>query len=223
LIQARAVRTILSVSVDLHPPDTEVISTPPPQRRPRRRGWWIAAVVGIVVVGLVAGGLYLTRYEPLVVDGSATSGQYVDNQHTDLDGDLQAFVYHDGGLILEGLSIRNSGRVPITITGVEQSPGGWVGLITVEEPRLGAESNPSSLAASQPFHPFTLAHEQDQWLDVAFRMGHCANFDPGTSMNTTAVSVLFTALGVHRSQQLTLAPGIWVNAPPAGACPARSG
>jgi hypothetical protein len=217
-----AIRTIRLVSVDRQPPETRIAATPPHVKR-RRWGWLIAAIAGLVLIGLVAGGLYLARYAPLAVGSSATSGEYVDNQHIDLDGDLQAYLYHDGGLILEGLWIANTGRVPVTITGVEQSSSGWVGLITVANPRLGDDRNPTSLLASQPFRPFTLARGQDRLVDVVFRMGHCASNDPGTSMSKTEVNVFFKALGVHRSQRLPLAPGLWVSAPPSGACPARSG
>jgi hypothetical protein len=218
LTSPSTVHGIRRVSIDVRLPETRLAALSPEAKR-RRWGWLVAALVGLLVVALIAGGLYLAHYAPLAVGGSATSGEFADDQHIDLDGDLRAYVYHDGGLIMAGLWISNTGRVPVTITGVEQSPGGWVGLITVEEPRLGAESNPASIAASQPFHPVTLGHGQDQLIDVVFRMGHCASNDVGTSMYMSDVNVFFTVLGVHRSQRLTLDPGPWVASPPSDACP----
>ncbi len=170
---------------------------------------------------VVAGAVYVAHYEPIRVGAVAGSGQYVDPSRVDLDGDLRAYTYHEGGLIIVGLAIDNGGRLPITVTGIAQSPGYWEGLISVVAPRLGPDSDPIDLSVATPFHAFALSRGDHRWLDVVFRMGHCANNDPDTSMSMTSVTVHYTVLGVHRAQELPLGTGVWVTAPSRADCPTR--
>ena len=189
-----------------------------PPRRTRR--WWVLGALVVVSALVITLTVYVSRYEPLAVGGAYTSGQYVDPQQVDLDGDLQAYTYHEGGLIVIALSVDSIGRLPITVTGVTQSPAYWEGLISIVAPRLGLDQDATNLSASSAFQPFSLSEGGHRLIDVVFRMGHCAKSDPGTSMSMTSVTLTYTVLGIHRSQDLPLPTGIWVTAPSRADCPA---
>jgi hypothetical protein len=190
----------------------------------RRRRWPIFLTLGLgfaLLILAIGGAIYIHRYAPLGSAAEADSGRFVDPHLTDVDGDVRAYAYHEGGIIMRAIWIENTGGFGVTVTGVETTPRDWVGLISVVGARFGLEHTPTVLAETQPLRSFSLGPKQTRLVDVLFRMAHCKDNEVGGSSEVDRVTVDFTVLGVHRSQELPLATSVWVTSPKN--CPGRSG
>lgn len=167
----------------------------------------MAAALALLALAAVAAAVYVARYRPLVEGDSFTPGP---------SGRLQfdAFVdrasyyryrYRDGARTWFELPVRNAGRIPVTVTGVERDPPHWKGLLVI----TGARTR-------LPFH---LAGGQERRLVVAGRFANCEWYAPHTSVTMSAIGVRYRVLGLSKTMSLPLRQRLTVPAPPR--CPRK--
>jgi hypothetical protein len=180
-------------------------------------------VAALAIITLIAYWAFTSTYQPLAIGSSATGGPDDETVH-DVDGSVEAYRYVEGGYVTVVIWLDNSGPMGVTITGVALSPRVSVSMLKLAEVRMAAPyPNPAKLAGSAPFHSFSLGRgDHPPGIMLRYRIGHCQDFDVGTSTGVFFVDVQYRVLGVSRHALVELPTGLWVTAPPDAACPARA-
>lgn len=110
---------------------------------------------------------------------------------------VNAYTYVDGATDVLIKPVSNAGAAPITITRIESSPDGWLGLVTIR----------SRLESS-----ITLMPGQTADLAIAMVMSNCEDSGPGGYLGMDNITVDYTELGLPHTQKLAIGP-YWFESP----------
>ena len=182
----------------------------------RRRRWWLAIIVVVLVVGA---GTYggLIAYEPLR-EGSYWSARGPSNIEAQKGVNEQADVvaYESGTELIVEFTIRNEGLVGITVTDVDPpvSPES-LGLYRVTEIRRGTEQ---CCGETEAFAPFTLAPDEERFVQFRGTLKGCGDYVPGSSMAWSSYTVAYRILGVPRTTEIPTRRPVIIEIPATYTC-----
>jgi hypothetical protein len=203
--------------------------------RPFRRPAAILLVILLVgFLGAEAIGVPLgPDDQPLVLDGSwgGSDSSLLSVQQDATRFGQFTYAFRPGGQIRTGLTFENTGRVPLTVTGIEQPvhtgftrsfelllPPGPLGP---DLPADSAEVGPAW--TSVPFHPFEMPANSNVAIGLAVNLGDCPGMQPvpplapGSTLEpsidstyttgftaASEITIDYNVLGISRAARLTL-------------------
>jgi hypothetical protein len=145
---------------------------------------WASGVQPLAVgaVGIGAVRLPVAQPAPTFVDGPAT------------------YRWHRGGRYILKLDLHNSASVPVTVTGVDASPGGKFGG-TIAGPRL-RNSTLNFLLQPGPFRSVRIPADGERAIALIYSANpQVTCVDDTGALSLTTVRVHFTTLGVFNDTQ----------------------
>jgi hypothetical protein len=120
------------------------------------------------------------------------------------------------------VSLRNTSRFDIRLTGLALPGGRDDGLIRILGLRLPADPSVISWSDTVPFRPITLRAGTELPVIVLLRIGNCRFNDHGGSASIDSLPIRYTLFGVlHRTEEFPAGSAVSVAAPRASACPER--
>lgn len=154
-------------------------------RRPRNL---ILAVLALTVIGLAIGAVaWVDGYQPLVY-GNATQLPLDSKPSAGQPG--VTVVFRKGHPFLYGVTIRNSGRLPVRILGVRRDVTDFFkGRLLVNEPNPAENERPL-----ERFHPFDLHPGKTRWLVFKGVYACTTGMGGGTGLTRDALPVRFSFL-----------------------------
>lgn len=181
-----------------------------------------ALVLALVVV-LVAFGIGAWRYQPLRQVGPLDPGSDMTVATVNEIGDAGAHIlkYSDGGYVTYAFTIRNTGPVGVTVTGVA--------LPDISERRMLqpvtaglADGSSADAAEMKTFAPFQLAPGEQQRIIVQARMDNCEYYTERAIETVDTQGVTFRTAGISRTASLALEQPLLVRSPTIQRCPERT-
>jgi hypothetical protein len=195
-------------------------------RRAGRRLGWLAGIVA--VAGLVIGYLFLAVLSHPLVPGNlegASEGPLQPDPASNPAGGTQVrlFTYVDGKTITMVKWLRNSGLVPLTLTGVDTVPSGSRHLIgvagaravpVVESRGCCRYDDPAPWMAST-FQPLVVQPGQQGAVILHILMSNCeVNAAAGiVGFGFGGIRVHYSVLGMPRSENIPFFNPVSVNVP----------
>jgi hypothetical protein len=132
------------------------------------------------------------------------------------------FAYREHGTAYWVVSVRNTSRFDIRVTGLDVPGGRDDGLFRFAGLRLTPAPNVIGWQDARPFHPTTVPAGSELPLVVVLRIGNCRWNSYGGVATTDSVRLRYTLFGVlHRSETVKVGSAVSVAAPRASACPER--
>jgi hypothetical protein len=163
----------------------------------------LIAVVGVLVLALVGGLVALSRYAPLE-PGVSSAGGGLDEGSTD---------YRPGGTFFLIQSVRNDGRLPVTITGIRVDTSAPFALELGYLPDGSTNVSPD---AAQPLRKLRLDQGEQALLVLNGRFRNpCVHYAAGSFIRQESIRVEYTVLGRHRRQRVALDKPLEVRFPEA--------
>lgn len=205
-------------------PDDAAPSVP---RKKRRVIVWVIAAS--LTLGLLAAGIVfrisLSRSEPLTVVGSVGSERWIRTEHPfERTKYVASFTY--GVETWFAFEVRNDGRWPVTITGIERTQSDEVALFRITGLRMwrcvlpGCDGGLAGYDESVPFKPVELRRGRGSVeLFIIGRFGDCQFFQPGSTSFFSSVNLYGRVLGISRTFKLRLGFDLAAPSPPAKDCP----
>lgn len=194
------------------------------QRAPRESDPWRARVMVLaaaVVLALVLAAA--VRYQPLRQSGDLEAGsgmQVVTVEEFDETG-AHILRYVDGDYVSYAFTVRNTGPVGVTVTGV--------GLPEERERRLlqpvaaGVADAPSPEAADmEPFAPFSLPAGQEQRIVIQARFDNCEYYTERAIEVVDGQAIDFRVAGVPRTATVPFERDLLVRSPVIKGCEERT-
>ncbi len=145
----------------------------------------VAVVAVVLVAALVAGGVALARYQPLERGSSWWHS---------------SSVYREGRPFRWAVALRNDGRLPVTLTGVDAGNPTLVRTVRVRMSDDARSFPPRSRFARRLRVP--AGREASVVVDAVFT--GCTRYSVGTSVVYGAIRVRYEVLGVPRSAWVDL-------------------
>jgi hypothetical protein len=180
---------------------------------PRRPRWlrWIVVVLALAVAGSVVGGwAWIARYQPVTQGSSGFHIRTPIRQRvvdiSPVGGPAHTLVHlwvRPGDRFEHLVSIRNEGRLAVTIEWVGQRSGAGPENMFTETP-VGMQLDLDSFGAeeSQAFQPFTLGPGAEAVVVIRIDAVGC-RLRHGSAV-WRDVDVEFSVLGVHREASLPM-------------------
>jgi hypothetical protein len=196
----------------------------------------VASLVGVVIVGLAVGFVWLGNvYQPLsegywVGGDTIAPGSLFVRIERDPFGDGSMWVYCDqpNGRFAWGTTFRNDGPLPVTILGGDPGPLRGVDMSDSNDFRLVdfalAPNQPPGTADPRQLPsmtPVTLASGDELPIWARFELGGLAA-QSGTGESMRSLSVRYSVLGVERTAEVALRDGVGVEGAQTACPPARA-
>lgn len=165
----------------------------------------ILAAIALLIAGSAAvaavdvDGIFLI--DPLR-HGSATSGPRACADPSDITTCVGGPPVR-GDAFLVGVAIRNTRRLPVTITAIS-IPGSLV--VMPDQVRLGNDWPAVDIRNTSPFAPFTL---QSKGARMVYLIGHttpCATPEPGDAIIVSGMTISYRWLVTVHQQQVSTPP-----------------
>jgi len=197
----------------------------PVSTRPRTITVRVRALVILAAVAAAVGAVWwalawATGMAPLAPGSSSTQPfglRILPSGAEDVVGGPRAFGWRSGGIYDVTLQFHNSASVPVTITGVDRTPGHWDGMIS--GPTL-QRADPGSLEPTNgAFRPVRIAADGYGALTLVFHANPHAVCVVGAASSVKDVGVHFTTLGLfHNTQTVALGDLAAVMVAPRAGC-----
>ena len=174
--------------------------------RPRRRGWIrivVLAVIGLLLIGVTVGSIWLANDVPLEQGNFGFGTSRSDVRQIDIDSfDISGVVFEvpvgREGRFRYRFSIRNDGPFAVTIRQIGSS-GPWGSDSRLGRRAVGLVSD-ASVGTASPFdrwHTFSLAPGREALIEMeAVYHGRCMQRGDAVSWNIEPVT--FSVLGITR-------------------------
>jgi hypothetical protein len=179
-----------------------------------------------VAVGLLAiYGFFAIFLQPLGSSGEEALNR-APGQTTVIDEWAQGNVLSDGRAPLLLLSyvdgaeatlvkgLYNSGPTPLTITGVETFPPGWVGLVTFKDVRSAVVVGPAPCCqlnevatwSAHEFRPIQVNPGEEGVIAMHLLMSNCEHSPSAGYLTIESIKVDYSLLGFPHSQSVDVGP-----------------
>jgi hypothetical protein len=158
----------------------------------------------VVVVGVAALAGWLTvGLRPDVVPGSAVAA--VSGVRAEpADGAVARYVV-DGATGTVRVTVRNAGRVPVTVLGLADGEvsdtGVWAGA------RLAVVTPGTSVSTARVGDAaVSLGRDEEAAVELTARLPPCAAYDPGASLTAGLIRLDVRSLGLTTQQDVAITP-----------------
>ena len=137
------------------------------------------------------------------------------------DAGAQILRYVDGASVTYAFTIRNTGPVGITVTGVALPPESERRML---QPVTAGLTNGSTAEAAdlKSFAPFRLAAGEEQRIVVQARMDNCEYYTERAIETVKTQDVTYRAAGLSRTATITFDQPLLVRSPTIQRCPERT-
>ncbi|HTG46151.1 MAG TPA: hypothetical protein VK646_00670 [Actinomycetota bacterium] len=175
----------------------------------RRRGRVLLAVAAIVLAAAFVGAeIFLTTtYQPL----NAPAGGHTDT------------TYRQGAPFSYAFTVWNTGRVPVTITGVDQGPTRFFSLYRVDQMLVSPPNSFGSITGPAPdftpFQGFTLQPGEARSILIRATFHGCRHYAHDTAITVEQQRLTFRTFGASRTVWFPI-PHFTIRSP--NVCPGRA-
>ena len=179
-----------------------------------------AVAVAVVVVVVVAGAAL--RYQPLQQSGDL--GLSADMQVAtvpDFEGGAHILRYVDGGYVSYAVTVRNTGPLPITVTGVTLPEEPERRLLQPVTAGLAGAGSPE-VDDMQTFDPVSLAPGEQQQIVIQARFDNCEYYTERAMEMIDQQVVNFRVAGVPRTATIPFQHPLLVRSPTINRCEDRT-
>jgi hypothetical protein len=201
----------------------------PERARARWRSKRTAVIVLALMGVLIAGGVFLGRYQPLSSGGLALADPsptfaipWAEGSASDHGIPVYRVTYREDQILRYGFFLRNEGPIAVTVTSL-QAPANPGDLFMLEPAgtAVGDGAPTASVDASRiaPFQPFSLGPSEVRWVVLEWRFLHCGAYGDGTSSTFFGTDISYGVLGFTHHVSLNLPIPVEVPAPPRSSCP----
>jgi hypothetical protein len=212
-----------------------MIDAPPSQTaspetgRARWRRKRTAIIVLVLMGALIAGAIFLGRYQPLSSGGLALADPtptfampWAEGSAPDQGIPVYRVTYEEGQVLRYGFLLRNDGPIAVTVTSLQEpAEPGDLFMLEPAGTAVGDGAPTASVDASRiaPFQPFSLRPSEVRWVVLEWRFLHCRAYDDGTSSTFFGTDISYRVLGFTHHVSLDLPIPVQVPAPPRSNCP----
>lgn len=183
----------------------------------------VASAVALVVALVAAGGLVVAGTS-LTADGAVVALGPGEHAHVPDFGDRGALILrydHDEDAAY-GFFLRNTGRLAVTVTGIEADAREEHQMLQPAEIRLAPSgATQPAFDATAPFAPFTLRPGVARLVVVSGHFAACEYYTERAVEIHDARTVTYRVLGWTRTEQITYPDQVVVRSPTIQNCPGR--
>jgi len=183
------------MQVETRPSEGSPAHSPPGHGDLRAGGGhpWRRAIAITLAALVIAFGVYVARYMPLIPPNGVAGGQ----GRTDLGSfespggetfGVGSYAYQDGKTFYFGFGLHNNGPLPITVTGIHTQGVTSSSSLTRETVWMADKDGwygPPGSAGGRPFHSFSLGKGDERWIVFSERMVNCSKYDLGAGASST--------------------------------------
>ena len=180
------------------------------------------ALVGGVALAVLIGSV-AWRYQPLERVGPLTAGSEMEVVTIEEFEEAGAHVmrYTDGGYVTYAFTVRNTGPVGVTVTGLslpDESERRMLQPVTAGL-ATGATAEATDM---EPFEPFALGAGQERQIIVQARMDNCEYYTERAIETVDSQRITYRAVGIPRAATVSFEEPLLVRSPTIKRCPERT-
>jgi hypothetical protein len=189
---------------------------------PRRRPAWISVCAAAIVLLSLAVAV-VVRYQPLQQAGVFEVGKEMQVVTVDEFEEAGAHIlrYVDGDYVTYAFTVRNTGPVGVTVTGLELPDEAERRMLQTVTTGI-ASGGSTEAAAQEPFEPFALRAGEEQRLVVQARLDNCEYYTERAIEILDRQTITFRAAGIARTATITFDRPLLVRSPTIQRCPERT-
>lgn len=184
-----------------------------------RRG----ALVVVLVLAIAGAAAALLRYQPLAQSGDltlSTDMQAVTVEEFDMTG-AHILRYADGGYVSYAVTLRNTGPLPVTVTGVALPEESERRLLQPVAAGLATGGSPEA-GQMQTLEPVSLAAGEQQQIVVQARFDNCKYYTERAIETVDQQVITFRVAGVPRTATVHFERPLLVRSPTINRCADRT-
>lgn len=182
--------------------------------RAKRARAVLAVVTALFAMGLAVAG-WLHHYAPL--QPGSYQGVFADppaSLTTDFSGDeTWRLEYNDGEHVRYTLSIRNTGRLAVTIVDLIRDEPWFHTPLRVDAVLVTPADTPTATERAEPLRPFILGPGRERTLLIDSHFDSCEFFSSGTGSTLMQQRVKYRTFGMTNTQWVALTTPIKIPFP----------